>query len=339
VRLVAFVILFVLLAAAGIAWGVHHAGVTPGDLRVVGKLPTTTIAMLVCLCLAMYTTDMVRYRVFGRAVGEHVTWQAALDASVANFFFSWITPGAALGAPAAIVMLHRRGVSVEGATLIAFGKSLTGTAVLVLIAFAALALGYGPNLDRAAIVVLATGTGVLGAMLLVPIVGALAPRATTAGIDRVERWLSRRRAFAGPRGQRFVAQSGAALRRTVDKLAQLRRGGSAVPVALALSHIVYLAVLVTIAVVLAVSFGAPTGDAVGISIVYAAFTYVAPTPGGAGLSEAAATVFYGSVLPAHDAMLVVLLFRASTFYLHIVIGVVYLGIVGGARQIMERGKA
>jgi uncharacterized protein (TIRG00374 family) len=268
----------------------------------------------------MYATDMIRYRVFGRAVGEHVTWRAALDACVANFFFSWITPGAALGAPAAIVMLGRRGVTWEGATLIAFGKSLTGTAALVGVAFAALALGYGPDLDRAAIIVLATGTGILAGMMLVPIIGAVWPDAMKRGIGKIKRW---------PRVT-------AALVRTVDKLAHLRKGGAAMPFAILAAHLAYLGVLVAIAVVIAHAFGAPLPAATGISIVYAAFTYVAPTPGGAGLSEAAATVFYGSILTPHDAMLVVLLFRASTFYLHIVVGVVYLGVVGGTRQIMER---
>jgi uncharacterized membrane protein YbhN (UPF0104 family) len=98
-------------------------------------------------------------------------------------------------------------------------------------------------------------------------------------------------------------------------------------------------VLVAIAVVLAEAFGASSlPHAIGISIVYAAFTYVAPTPGGAGLSEAAATVFYGSILSAHDAMLVVLLFRALTFYLHIVVGVIYVGIIGGTGQILQRAR-
>lgn len=331
-----FVGLFVVLAGGGIAWGIRHAGVSLDDLRVVGELPIATILAIACLCLAMYGTDMVRYRVFGRAIGERVSWRAALDACVANFFFSWITPGAALGAPAAIVMLGRRGVSWEGATLIAFGKSITGTAALVAIAFAALALGHGPDLDRAAIAVLATGTGILAALLLVPIAGAMWPAAMKRGIDRLEGRLGRW--FKGPRGQRLVARGAAGVRRTIEKLARLRDGGAAMPLAIGAAHLAYLGVLVAIAVLLAVAFGAPIGPAIGISSVYAAFTYVAPTPGGAGLSEAAATVFYGSILSPHDAMLVVLLFRASTFYLHIVVGVVYLGVVGGTRQIMERGK-
>ncbi|MEJ7602664.1 MAG: lysylphosphatidylglycerol synthase domain-containing protein, partial [Kofleriaceae bacterium] len=294
-RLVLFVLVFVALASAGIAWGVHASGVVPGDLGILWTLPGSTLLGLVAACLGLYGADMIRYRAFGAAIGEHVTWRAALDATVANFFFSWVTPGAALGAPAAIVMLGRRGVSWEGATLIAFGKSLTGTAVLVGLAFVALALGLGPALDRSTVIVLATGTGIFVALLLVPIIGALWPRRMLAGIDRFERLLARR--WSGPRAIRIVTGLCETLRRAVERLAKLRERGAMLPLLLLVTHLLYLGVFVAIAVVLARAFGAESlPRAIGISTVYAAFTYVAPTPGGAGLSEAAATVFFGGIL-------------------------------------------
>lgn len=334
-----FVLVFVALAGAGIAWGVHASGVAPGDLASLWSLPVETLVGLLAACLALYGADMIRYRAFGAAIGERVTWRAALDATVANFFFSWVTPGAALGAPAAIVMLGRRGVSWEGAMLIAFGKSLTGTAVLVGLAFLALALGLGPALDRSAVIVLATGTGIFVILLLIPIIGALWPRRMLAGIDRGERFLGGRRWLAGPRASRIVTRLCATLRGAVERLAKLRERGAMVPLVLLATHVLYLGVFVAIAVVLARAFGAASlARAIGISTVYAAFTYVAPTPGGAGLSEAAATLFYGGILAPRDAVIVVLLFRALTFYLHIAIGVIYLGIVGGTRQILDHER-
>ena len=336
-RLGLFLALFVGLAGAGIAWALRSSDVSLRDLAALWRLPVTTLVALGALCTSLYLTDVMRYRAFGRAVGEPLPWRAAWDASVANFFFSWITPGAALGAPAAIVMLGRRGVSWEGAAVIAFGKSLTSTVVILAVSFVVFAAGLGPALDRSALVVLTVGIGLFVATLAVPMIGALWPAPTIRRIDRIEAWLARRRMFAGERRQRIVARIGEGLRETVRRLAKLRAGGAAVAVSLIASHLLYLAVLVAIAVTLAVSFGATAlPEAIGISIVYVAFTYVAPTPGGAGLAEAAATLFYGSILPARDAVLVVLLFRALTFYLEIVVGIVYLGIVGGMRQILER---
>jgi glycosyltransferase 2 family protein len=334
-KLALFVVLFVVLAAAGIWYGVRRSGVTWNDLGALWRLPIATLAALAVLCVLFYVADMVRYRFVGRAVGEHVSWRAALDATIANFFFSWITPGAALGAPAAIVMLARRGVPWNAAALIAFGKSLTGTAVLILLAFLAMAVGLGPDLDGSLLAVFTTGVGVVAAMLLIPIVGAVWPARSLRLIARFEAWLLRR--FTSERGQRLGIRFAGGLRSAVERLAKLRSGGATTPLLILLAHLVDLGVLVAIATVLAVSFGAPSlPQAIGVSVVYAAFTYVAPTPGGAGLSEAVGPAFYGSMLGAHDAVLVVLLFRALTFYLHIVVGVVYLGIVGGTRQILEK---
>jgi uncharacterized protein (TIRG00374 family) len=309
---------------------VRRSGVRPADLGELWTLPIASLVTILLLCIGLYATDMLRYRLFARAIGERIDWRGALDTSVANFFFSWITPGAALGAPAAIVMLGRRGVTWEGATLIAFGKSVTGTVVLVALAFVAMACGYGPELDGRVFAVFMGGIAVVSPLLLIPLVGVFWPQRLLRGIERLER------RFTGP----VMTKVCGVLRRTVERLGKLRTGGAAIPVTLLASHAIYLAALVGIAVVLAVGFGATSVlAAIGISTVYAAFSYVAPTPGGAGLSEAAATVFYGSILPAREAVLVVLLFRALTFYLGIAIGLVYLPIVGGTRQILAAKKA
>ncbi|HTL37214.1 MAG TPA: flippase-like domain-containing protein [Kofleriaceae bacterium] len=328
-RLVLFLALFIVLAGAGIVWSVRRSGVSPRDLGQLWSLPAGSLVLLALLCVGLYATDMIRYRLFARAIGESVDWRGALDTSVANFFFSWITPGAALGAPAAIVMLGRRGVTWEGATLIAFGKSVTGTVVLVALAFIAMACGYGPTLDGRVFAVFMGGIAVVSPLLLIPLVGVFWPERLLRGIARLER------RFTGP----IMTKVSGVLRRTVERLSKLRAGGAAMPATLLASHVLYLAVLVGIAVVLAVGFGATSvASAIGISTVYAAFSYVAPTPGGAGLSEAAATVFYGSILGAREAVLVVLLFRALTFYLGIAIGLLYLPLVGGTRQILAAKK-
>jgi len=333
-RLALFVALFIVLAGGGIWYGVRSSGVTMHDVGALWRLPVITLVVLGVLCVLFYVADMFRYRFVGRAVGEHVSWRAALDATIANFFFSWITPGAALGAPAAIVMLGRRGVPWDAAALIAFGKSLTGTAVLILLAFLVLALGLGPDLDGRILAVFTTGIGVVAAMLLVPIVGAIWPAASLRTIARLEIWL-----LARKRGHKLSARFCAGLRSAVERLAKLRTGGKLILLLILLAHLADLGVLVAIATLLAHAFGATSiPQAIGISTVYAAFTYVAPTPGGAGISEAVGPAFYGSILNPHDAVLVVLLFRALTFYLHILVGIVYLGIVGGTRQILERKK-
>ena len=62
--------------------------------------------------------------------------------------------------------------------------------------------------------------------------------------------------------------------------------------------------------------------------------YVAPTPGGAGLAEGAAQGFFGALLPTAGAVVAVLLFRALTFYLYMVVGVLHVAWVGGLGAIL-----
>ena len=73
-------------------------------------------------------------------------------------------------------------------------------------------------------------------------------------------------------------------------------------------------------------------------MIFLAFTYVAPTPGGAGLSEAAAGTFFGALLSPADCLWVVVFFRSLTLYGHIVFGMLYLLTIGGIREIITRPK-
>jgi uncharacterized membrane protein YbhN (UPF0104 family) len=66
-------------------------------------------------------------------------------------------------------------------------------------------------------------------------------------------------------------------------------------------------------------------------IVYLMFTYLAPTPGGAGFAEAFAIPFFGPLLPADKAVMFVLLFRGLALYLQVGIGVPYLLFTAGFR--------
>jgi uncharacterized membrane protein YbhN (UPF0104 family) len=72
------------------------------------------------------------------------------------------------------------------------------------------------------------------------------------------------------------------------------------------------------------------------SVVFLGFQYLAPTPGAAGIGEATASPFFGALLSPDNAFLTVVLFRALTFYLHVIIGAVYLPIMGGVQDFLRR---
>jgi hypothetical protein len=166
-------------------------------------------------------------------------------------------------------------------------------------------------------------------MLAVPMIAAFFPRRSLASIDRIERRLG------GGEAPRVVLAVARGLRDTVERLARLRSGGLALVLKLTAANVAFYVAFVGVAVVLAMTFGAESWlKATGVSAVFLAFSYVAPTPGGAGLAEATAVIFYGSLLPPPEAVAVVLLSRALTFYLQVVIGMIYLPIAGGVGEIL-----
>ncbi len=330
-RLPLLFLLWLVLVTAGVTLAVRFSGVSARDLGRLLTLPWPTVLLLAVLCAGLYASDAVRYRLLGEAVGTPVGWRTALETSIANYFFGWITPGGAFGAPAAVVVLARR-VPWDAAAVIAFGKSITGSAFILLLAFVALAAGIGPSFGSEIRWILAVGTGVVTVTLAIPMIGAFFPRRSLAAIDRMEARFEA--SGRGPAASRAILAVARVLRSSVERLARLCAGGVALAVKLGLAHLAFYVAFIGVAVVLAMALGADSWlDAIGVSTVFLAFSYVAPTPGGAGLSESTALIFYGSLLPPPEAVAVVLLSRALTFYLQIAVGAVYLPVAGGVREI------
>lgn len=331
-KLVLFGLSFVVLTVGGAAWALVRAPISWHDLAVVTRLSAPAIALLIGCTFATYGADVLRYRAVGRAVGVTVPWRAALDTSVANFFFSWLTPGSTFGVPATIYMLGRRGVPWDATVVIAFGKAFTGVAVVVTASVVMIGLGLGPRYDGHLLAVVLFG-GAIFALLFGGLIGAaLRPAPAKRGLARVFGWLSRRLGHA-----RFVDTGQRVTLAAVDRLATLRTGGLAPLGYLALTHALYFAATAGVGVVLLTGFGAAIdARAVCAVVVYLAFTYLAPTPGGAGFAEAMAVPFFGPLLPAEQAVAFVLCFRGLTLYVQVVFAVPYLLVIGGVGEILAR---
>jgi uncharacterized membrane protein YbhN (UPF0104 family) len=103
-------------------------------------------------------------------------------------------------------------------------------------------------------------------------------------------------------------------------------------VALVGVHLVYYASYIAPLVGLALVLGDPPLVTLCLrALVYLCFVFAMPTPGGVGPSEAAAAWFFGDLVAPADAIAIVVVFRASTFYLQLAIGALYLPIRQMAR--------
>ncbi|MDB4964064.1 MAG: hypothetical protein JWP01_4063 [Myxococcales bacterium] len=332
-KLVGWVALFACLTLAGSIWAISRAPVDAGELwSIISGLPLPTLVLLAVLCVGIYATDALRYRSLGAAINETVTWRAAIDTSVANFFFSWITPGSTFGAPATIYMLGRRGVSWDAAVVIAFAKAFTGVAVVIVASFVFVVLGLGPAYDGGVLAVVVFGGAVFAFLFAMLIIAAFHPAPAQRVAGRIYGSLGRR--FG--RGKILTAME-RVTSRSIERLAMLRTGG-VVPLAhLALTHAIYFATFAGVGVVLLHAFGHPVNvQAFAAVVVYIAFTYLAPTPGGAGFAEAMALPFFGPLLPPDKAVMFVLCFRGLTLYLQVGFAIPYMLIVGGSREIAAR---
>ena len=320
--------------ALGVYWAMPTGETLARSGRGLAELGWANALLLAAVAVAILVAEMIRMIVFGRVLGVRVSLRAAFDASTANDLFSWISPAAVLGEPAAIYVMTRRGVPVDAALVLSFGKYATGFAFFMGLAGILVAAGYGPAIaDWAVASVVATigvGVVVVGSF----VVGAMLPAASLRAIDACEAWARRRRVLRGPWAGRAVTASAGVARRSVERLAQFRRGGAAGWLAMLGSHALYYGSYIGLLVLLAWMFGAPAlGPVIPVAIIYQAFIYIAPAP---GIPEAGAAAFFGALLPGGEAFVVVLLFRALTAYFQVGLGLIYLPVIGALRAILER---
>src|SRR3954465_8524067 len=185
-RLLVFGGIFAGLTAAGTLWAISRAPVRARDLYVLFReQPASLLAAIAVSVVAIYVTDILRYRALGRAVGTEVDWKAGLDSSVANFLFSWVFPGSTFGAPATIYMLGRRGVPWDAAVVIAFGKAFTGVAVVVVASLVFVAAGLGPAYDGTVLAILLFGGSVFATLFGLLVVAAFRPDPARRVVGRV----------------------------------------------------------------------------------------------------------------------------------------------------------
>jgi glycosyltransferase 2 family protein len=328
---------FLALTIGGGWWAYQRGGVVPDDLLPLKHLPAASVALIVALSVGLYVSDAWRYVTAARAIDVDLSWGTAIHASIACNFFSCLTPGAAFGAPAALVMLARSGLSWELSTIISFAKSTIGSAMLQTGAFIFLVLGLGPVLPHTVTGLLLWGSGLSAAGMGLLFLGGLYPKPVKRLARAFDTYLANHPTAQHSLIGRGLRRLMTGLVESVDRLRQFR------PMRLPevmLSQVVYFGCFIGLAVVLGVSLGAVLSPKIwGVSTVYVAFLYVAPTPGGAGLAEGTAQDFFGAVLAPAGAVMTVLLFRALTFYLYVVVGLAHVMWVGGVSSVLAEADA
>lgn len=322
-----WILLLVSLGALGIYLGAPASGTLRAALHRLEDAKLATVLVIAGGALGLVATEAVRIAVIGRLVGARVAPRDAWDAAVANHLMTAITPQVGLGEPTVAYLLGKRGVAWDAAVAIPFIKFTTSLALVFALGSLLVLAGYGPPLDRW---IAASGLAlfaIIAAITTCVLVVCARPALARRWIEAIQRWCARRRVLAGATWQTRIARAAEVAAQMIDRLAQVRRmtwRGAAI---LGAVHLLYYASYIAPLVGLAFVLGAPPFVALAMrALIYLCFVFAMPTPGGTGPSEAAAGVFFADLVAPADAIVIVVVFRAATYYLQLAIGVLYLPI-------------
>jgi hypothetical protein len=290
-----------------------------------------------------------------RVLQPGVAFRTCLQAEWANAAVSLLTPSQSGGGPGQMYLLARGGVRVAtalSASLLSFVGTLAGLVPLGV--YAAWASGIGPGMGRVFAGAVAALAGVAGVIA----VAALRPDALRAALGVLSRtacrasrrpelvrdWWPPAAAGAGPPADRMDALSArlADLAHAYrDDMALVWRRGKPALGAVGLLSLVFLAARAVIPFLCARFLGVeglalrPVLEAQAALIF---LVFFAPSPGGAGIAEAASAAMMADLVPAAYAPYYTLLWRTATAYLAALAGLVCLAraLSGDARRALAR---
>lgn len=303
------------LVIAGAWWAVPSRAELGAAASRLAAVSPAWLVIAGLLALAPTVVEAARVRLVARLFGARVSTASAIDAAAANSFFTAITPAAGLGEPAVAWVLRKRaGVERDVAMAVPLAKFTTSFVAVFVAGALVFALGGGPPRPWLRV----TGALACAAAALVMLgVIALARRPALA-----------RRALAqlGRLAPRFAGNLAVHALPSLERMAALpaRALGP-----LVLAHVAYFAAYVAPLAIVCEALAPGTGaTAWPRALAYLCATFLAPTPGGAGVAEASAAVFFGDLIGRADAVVAVIAFRAARFVAQVVVCGAFLAVRG-----------
>ncbi|MFP5490232.1 MAG: YbhN family protein [Bacteriovoracia bacterium] len=329
-------IFFIALTACGIFAAAMQTEQKNFSFDLIASLPWTVVSALIISSICIYLVDILRFFIFSHMIGVRLQFLHALEAAIVNLFFGWVTPGAAMGAPAAVYTLGKRGIPWDASLIICFGKSLTGFGTILLLAFVMIAMGLGPQIDNIFIYgILWSASFIAFFFIALPIVGSFYSASTHRSLDRIEQKLFSKNPKIKLRANKIFK----VLKDMIERLRLLHNQRKFLFLIALVSQLLYFAAFIAPAVIVCHYFGGEISKAIPHSLIYTALAYSAPTPGGAGISEASSVIFFNTIVPAMSAAYVGVIFRGFTFYFQILMGILYFLFFGGGSAILNSKNA
>jgi uncharacterized protein (TIRG00374 family) len=297
------------LVVVGAWWAVPSRAELSAAASRLAAVPPGWLVLAGVLALAPTAVEAVRVWLVARGFGARVPVGAAIDAAAANSFFTAITPAAGLGEPAVAWVLRRRaGVERDVAMAVPLAKFTTSFVAVFVAGAVTFALGGGP--PRPWLRVTGAIACAVAALVMLAVI-ALARRPALA--RRALAWLGRRGRFAS----RFAGNLAVHALPSLERMAALPARTLAL---LGLAHAVYFTAYILPLAIVCEALAPGTGaTALPRALAYLCATFLAPTPGGAGVAEASAAAFFGDLIGRADAVIAVIAFRVARFVAQVVV--------------------
>ncbi len=124
-KIIYLLILMVVLSYLGQTLSAHFYQFENHSFDSVLSLLKNNLLFILIVNFVIYTLEMLRLHLIGRAFDLTLNWKDCFGAVSLNILFAWITPGAILGAPALAYYLFRKGHPLAESITIAFIRSFS----------------------------------------------------------------------------------------------------------------------------------------------------------------------------------------------------------------------
>ncbi|MBI2520770.1 MAG: flippase-like domain-containing protein [Bdellovibrio sp.] len=319
-RSLALFFVCIALSLLGSYYAIVKSGFKLDDLQILNQIGPWHIIMILTFGVGIYISDAFRYMILGHFLKQKIYFLKALELSAVNFYFSWISPWSFLGPASVMLMLKKEGVPVENSVLISFGKSIVGAFLLFSSSFVVLLLFPGNLWGNQ--LIMAPLLSVLGFYVVFLSLSVSLSYFETAHLKMMtfKSDFPYLPAFLN-KTLMMISQS---LGNTAKKTRSLYQIGLKGLAAYLFFNALYFLIFIGMLVYLLHALGAvPVGKSFAPALLHTTLAYISPSPNGAGIAEALIHIFFEGLLPLKAALVCVLLYRISTFYIQMLVGLFY----------------
>ena len=298
-KIIFLFILMIILSYMGQSLSAHFYEFKAHSFQSVLSLLRTNVLYILVVNVVIYSLEMLRLHLIGRAFDLRLNWKDCFGAVSLNILFAWITPGAILGAPALAYYLFRKGHPLAESITIAFIRSFS----IIFISAVTTIIVYSLNLQEVVV-----NPALIDKIFYVLMILAIYI-ASLVALSYLPLRIRNK--------VKFVASITNQIRKFLSKGKLL------------LLPILGLGALINFFLVSFIPY-ATSGyyenltPLISQTMLFLSYLLLMPTPGASGLAEIGAPAFFSQNIPLQEMISVVTAMRISTIGIQIVIGTLFM---------------